>query len=669
MKFKIVPVLVLCCWFSGYSQNVDSLKKILNQFSQANALDSSRCSVLLILTEYAPEGEWEGYNAELKKISEANLKSKTLDRSKIRFFKSCLADAFNGEGFICQTSKSNSFKALENYRKSLTLREEIGDTLGIAESYNNIGGVYENQGNITKSIEYYHKSLRLNNLLKNNYGIAITLSNVGRIYSQQKNEDKALEYFQSSLVKHRESKNEEGEAITYNNIAVVYYKMGDTLKALYSYEKSLVLQDRLGNKPSKALLLNNIGLIFLNKGNFEKAIFNFNEGLEISEQSAYVKGIIFSLFNIGRFYTDKKNYSLAIFYTKKSLKLAAESGSSEDILHSSRALKKLYQTVNNYLAAYEMSELSSKMHDSIQNEYAKKENIRRQFQYEFDEKERILGQEQEAEKEIQKALFIQKQQYTVIVFVLIVFVLFTTFSAIYFRTVIVKRKRELAYKLLVKDSEIKALQAQMNPHFIFNSLNSGLELVRTSQKEKALSYLTKFSKLIRMILESSNKKMISLTEEIQILELYIELENMRFGDCFSYSLKVHKDLDADNIEIPALITQPFIENAILHGLQNKRSTCSEEGKSYKPQLDITLKRMDSYLKCVIEDNGIGRKKANEIKSKKLFHHQSLGMEVTKSRLNLVDENKSSVNFFDLVDSNEESAGTRVELNIPINEMF
>ncbi|MFT3910838.1 MAG: histidine kinase [Ferruginibacter sp.] len=207
--------------------------------------------------------------------------------------------------------------------------------------------------------------------------------------------------------------------------------------------------------------------------------------------------------------------------------------------------------------------------------------------------------------------------------------------------------------------EMKALRAQMNPHFIFNSLNSINKYILTNDQVNASKYLTRFAKLIRLILDNSNSREVAVSDELEALRLYIEMELLRFTNKFSYEIKVDKDVSADTIQIPPLIIQPFVENAIWHGLLHKET----EGK-----LSISVRRtIDSMLQCCVEDNGIGRIKAREMKSKSATTNKSMGMKLTEERINMLNKNslfKATVSILDLQNEHCEPTGTKVIITIP-----
>ena len=207
--------------------------------------------------------------------------------------------------------------------------------------------------------------------------------------------------------------------------------------------------------------------------------------------------------------------------------------------------------------------------------------------------------------------------------------------------------------------EMQVLRAQMNPHFIFNSLNSINRFILQNNKEQASEYLTKFSKLVRMILQNSQASLITLESELEALNLYLEMEALRFNYHFTYKISVPKDLDIEVLKVPPLILQPYVENAVWHGLMHKEE---------KGQLDIEVSEGGEHLYFKITDNGIGRKKAAEIESKSATQHKSMGMRITADRIAMMQHSngeESPVTINDLVQTDGIAAGTEVIVKMPI----
>jgi anti-sigma regulatory factor (Ser/Thr protein kinase) len=219
--------------------------------------------------------------------------------------------------------------------------------------------------------------------------------------------------------------------------------------------------------------------------------------------------------------------------------------------------------------------------------------------------------------------------------------------------------KRLALEQQLSRSQLIALKAQMNPHFLYNALNSIQELMLTQDLRNANRYLNKFSNLMRRILNGSNHDEIILAEEIELLSLYLDLEKLRFGAEFNYEISIDPEIDEERQEIVSMVIQPFAENAVKHGLLHKKGA---------KQLFIRFEKEEEHLKCIVEDNGIGRQKAAEIKAR-ANRNKSFATEATAKRLEILNayyENKIiGLEVIDLVDKKGQPSGTRVVLRLPI----
>ena len=208
-------------------------------------------------------------------------------------------------------------------------------------------------------------------------------------------------------------------------------------------------------------------------------------------------------------------------------------------------------------------------------------------------------------------------------------------------------------------SELHALRSQMNPHFIFNTLSSIQSFITKNSSKDAINYLSKFSKLMRGTLENTQKQKIPIKDEIETLKLYMDLEKLRLNNKFDYNIIVDDEIDVQFEEIPPMLLQPYVENAIWHGISHK----TENGT-----INISFKlENENLLKCEIEDDGVGRKKAMKI-NKNQQKNKSFGMSITKERLEIINSlknSKLSVSIIDL-EKNKVPKGTRIELFIPLD---
>lgn len=224
-----------------------------------------------------------------------------------------------------------------------------------------------------------------------------------------------------------------------------------------------------------------------------------------------------------------------------------------------------------------------------------------------------------------------------------------------------RERREAEMRVALAGNELKALRAQMNPHFVFNSLNSIQHFILTNKSSDAGKYLNKFARLMRVILNNSEKSVITVREEMEYLQLYMELEAMRFDNKFTWSVDISDDIDVDYFEIPAMLLQPYVENAILHGLTPREG----DGK-----LEIILRIQGNNMVCRIKDNGIGRDSAREMRQLSgRKDHRSLGMKITSDRLELINNLQGShlsMTITDLKNEDGSPSGTQVDIFIPVS---
>ncbi|MEO6302511.1 MAG: two-component regulator propeller domain-containing protein [Bacteroidia bacterium] len=248
--------------------------------------------------------------------------------------------------------------------------------------------------------------------------------------------------------------------------------------------------------------------------------------------------------------------------------------------------------------------------------------------------------------------------FILIVATILIGVVYTIFKV---RLISIAKQQRLEFNRKVEMSkiELKALRSQMNPHFIFNSLNSIQHYIFHSKTDEAIKYLSKFARLVRIILNNSDKPTVTVEEDMEALRLYLELEQMRFEEKFDYEVIIDPSVDTDYDIMPPMLMQPYVENAILHGLNPSHK---------KGKLIVHLSAKNNFLICTITDDGIGREKAAEIKrTMPISKHKSLGMKITEDRLKILNEinnSQLSVTITDLKENNE-SKGTQVQLFIPL----
>ena len=355
------------------------------------------------------------------------------------------------------------------------------------------------------------------------------------------------------------------------------------------------------------------GEYYLLQKEYKKALPNFIRGLDYHRRLNDRNWVMRSLLDIAKTYLALGNNDSAFKYGDESLSIAKQTEAKQVIRDACKILSSVYDHWHQPDSAFFYYQWYTTMKDSVLNDQVKGKLAA----YSFEQKIELLNKE----KEIQQAQLQKESLWRKFLIIGIIALIFI--AVIIFRVIMLKRKNEKNLRELAENEltiqklesekkqsdlqqqatelEMQALRAQMNPHFIFNCLNAINGFILTNDSETAAGYLTKFSRLIRMVLNNSQRKFISLEEDLETLELYLYMEKLRFTNNFQYKINCDDSVDALSIFIPPMLLQPFAENAIWHGLMQK------EGDG---ELLIDLHREENILHCTITDNGVGREKAS-----------------------------------------------------------
>ena len=439
--------------------------------------------------------------------------------------------------------------------------------------------------------------------------------------------------------------------------------------ALYYYGR--LDSARLGPAMLRTYLVSK-GEYYLFRKEYSTALPYFIKSLAYQRQLNDRNQMMRCLLDLSRAYEQLGQNTEAFRYAREGLAVASETDARQVIRDECQVLSTLYDKEGRTDSAYFYYRRYIATKDSVLNDQVKGKFA----SYGFEQQIKWLNQE----KRLQDVC-LQQEMMTKNILIGAVIVL-ALFSFIYVWNIRLKRKNEAhrlqraeneleiqrlegerakaALQQRAKELEIQALRSQMNPHFIFNCLNAINRFILSHETEAASDYLTKFSRLMRMIMNHSRHSLITLAEEVEILELYLGMEVLRFKNAFDYQISIDNGIDTDDIRIPPLLLQPFVENAIWHGLMHKE----ERGL-----LSISMVVEDDTLVCFIRDNGIGRKRAAQLKSKSAEKHKSMGLQITAERLALLTGTGEPGHFFrieDLCDAEGNAIGTQVVLTIKIN---
>lgn len=460
-----------------------------------------------------------------------------------------------------------------------------------------------------------------------------SLSALGEYYQQQSNEAKALEYFTTAKVIAEKYKNERALLKLNNLMAQTYRQQRNTTKELEMRTSNMALANNSNNKEEFLAQTKQMSDAYIQSRDFEKAAPYMDKMFyEPKLQKVVIPEELFS----------KSNDLEGIANSYKQLaEVFLKSGDTEKAL----VYLGTFVVIQDSIRSIRKRELEEALR--VSNQIGKN-----QQRIDLLEKERELSEKSIEVLRQDKELKEDELKNRNIVIGSLSLLIFFLAGGVYFILRSSREKRR-ANQLLA----IKSLRGQMNPHFIFNALNSVNHYISQNDERSANKYLSDFSKLMRSVMETSKHDLITLAEEIEILRLYLQLEHSRFKQNFDYEFLVSETIDASEFELPPMIIQPFIENAIWHGLRYK------EGKGF---LKVEIEGIAEDLLITVTDNGIGRKKSGELKTKNQKLQNSTGMQNIENRIRIMNELFNTNIRADVADAfpSESDTGTLVKLFIP-----
>lgn len=485
----------------------------------------------------------------------------------------------------------------DNYQKSLDIYNGLEDkTLNNwqqIEKHEGLGDVYLEQNKTNQATQSFKQGLKVAEDNKIKPKITDLNSKLGDAYSESGNKNEAESYFTNSI--NLASKENKAKALEQK------IKIADFQNTNRAFDKEIQLRKEI---------IKDIDAI-------EKDSVITNESALTKQKQNY---------KIGNAYFLKNNLDEAIPYLEESIE---EADKKEDLIVKKDATKKLadvFVASGNFEKAKEAFNAYTEAVDQL---YIKKEQeisqAARISKSIAEKQNRILSLENDRQLTLsQMQLSDEKNKRQQLIIYSLIGGLFLLVVLAYLMYKYIKQQK-LANNLLA----LKSLRSQMNPHFIFNALNSVNSFIATNDERTANKYLSDFSKLMRAVLENSEEDFIPLEKEIQLIELYTKLEHFRFKDKFDYKISVEDTIDIEAYKIPPMLLQPYIENAVWHGLRYKKDKGILE-------INITKKRKDE-IEITIADNGIGRKKSKALKTENQKKHNSKGLGNIKKRVTILNE--------------------------------
>ncbi len=533
------------------------------------------------------------------------------------------ASAINNIALI-QYNTGDFRGALENHEAATGIFEELGLRKNILNSQSNTGVVFLALADYPKAMEYFLKALSQTED-QDSWERGNLYTNLGLVHKNLNQLSEAESYHRKAMELYSKEGNKQMEASSMGNLGAVLQIQGKKREAEQLFSEALILNREIGNKRRIASDFTALGVLFAENKDFERAKKYLDSAAlfysEIGEKLS-LSTVLLQLASVEKSELGTKNLTKALDLEKQALSLAQQSESLEAQRSAWRALAETQKKRGEYRNSLESYQMFQTFQDSIFNDENEKKQLSLQIGYEFEMREKKLTSEFESERqllELAKESERLKASLYLIGIGALLLISGGGFWAFRQQTKNRRLKLESEFRAQVAELELKALKAQMNPHFIFNALSSISNFLLKNQAEEADRYLTRFSRLIRRILEYSEVKEISLREEISLLQDYIAIESLRLGKKIEFEVSCDEEIDESQLMIPPLLLQPLVENSIWHGIAHSK----EEGL-------ITLKihQQDRSCLLVLRDNGSGMKEFVEIPEK----HQSMGMNLVKSRL-------------------------------------
>jgi tetratricopeptide (TPR) repeat protein len=541
-------------------------------------------------------------------------------------------------------SASNFSKASVYYSVSIKHFKLSKDVERLATSYNNLGLCHYLLANYDSAMIAFEQSLKCERDLDNLEGIAKSYQNIGLVFYQLNELDKAFDYMQQAIDGYEKVGELDRIAEVSNNLAVAYVEQNNYDKAEFYYQKALNSFEAQGDVVNQANVLNNIGSLHYYRKDYDTALTFMNRALAIFVNQNDVVGQIHVHSRMGDVYMDKGQSAAALNEFTTCEKLNAMIHIREVQIENLESLSNAYRKLKKFEEALRVSDQYHALKDSVYNEEKFHAVMEVEQQYEAEKAKLDLGKVKSRER-----LIIMMALSIVLIVLLLAVVIF-----LFIRQMKIREGQRLVML------EQKVLRTQMNPHFLFNALSTIQYYVLENQMVEAVEYLSDFSKLIRMVLQSSQEEYVTIETETTILEYYLNLQMRRFENKFSFIIHKEEDVDASKVLIPPMLGQLFVENIIEVG----KLSSVDNG-----QLWISYSIENRHLVYRIQDNGLNKV---DVANKRVVDSFSIALMMTRERIKLINQgepkNPILLNIIDLAKNGKGKSGNLIEFTIPLHKL-
>lgn len=586
----------------------------------------------------------------------------------------CLGSIYN--------DNSDFKKAMEYFNAAYQVNQKVDNRAYMARNLNNIGAAYQRQTQLVKSQEYNFKALKLALDNKMDDLLGLLYSNIATVYMDQGNIDKSLEYNYKALKHHQKMKDDNGIADIYNSLGIIHLNQENLKKAEMYFALSLKMYKAMENKLKEAVLLSQIALIY-DDNKDKKLDYMLRAQKLFDETTPKHNNSVSNIGNIGGTYADvyinkliakgpylhiPLDYKVigqkANEYLNRAIKYASEVSDQDNLSYFLDNLAQLQEMQGDYQGALLNFKTSKGIEDSLYSQESKNKLAAMEAQHVFQEKEDKYKQQQQISALKMKQIYLYAALVILLVSgVLIYFLNRSRIGQLRLKNQLQKqeaeeRTRELLHINKLSESELKAIRAQMNPHFIFNVLNSIESYIVENDSKTASRLVQKFASLTRLVLENSTQSLVTAEREWKALKLYADLEMMRFNRQFTCTFELDPSLDLSTIMLPPMLVQPLIENSIHHGMRNSDSA--------ENNIIISLEQTASNIVFTVDDNGIGMEEAGKFKTSSSVKSKSIGLSAIKERIDIINAiNEGEPARFEILKKTaEQGSGTIAKIILP-----
>lgn len=551
-------------------------------------------------------------------------------------------------------------------RETETLARQLGFDKGLALANVNYAILETGQGNLRNSADYYLKAIAISERIGYARGLAIAYNNVGENYLRMKQYARASAYTLKARDLNRSIGEQRGQAVNYEQLGSIAFEQKQYQQAFRNWTEGRELALKSDDPNLLSLYFIDFGKYYMAKGQVNRAF----EFIREAEKLALTRSEWLTLIQCSKAealgYDRLNQIRNAIRSLQRGILLSRELGNKTEECELYDLLASQFEKLGNPDSGIIYLRMHQRLSDTILSDKNFAHLTFIQTQYETGLKDRENAELREIQKTQNRKLseknLLLLASSVALVLAMLSFLLFYRSFRHKKRNLELEEQQKLSeYRQQLAELEVRALRSQMNPHFLFNSLNSIRNYIMQNEPQLASEYLASFAALMRKILDASQLGNISVEEEMEMLRLYLDLERMRFSYRFRYIMECDPDLDRANMHIPTMVIQPFIENAIWHGLLPK-----EGGDGQLTVFFSENRNNPDEILCEITDNGIGRQ-ANERMKSHLKKHHSKGNTITGERLKRLSKVplNEPIEFVDLLHADGQPAGTKVILHLPL----